>query len=129
MVNGLVSLHGSSELDSRVKADSNCLLQMFALSRVSVFKIPFSQSDVISNMSFSRTSQMTKTFSPAHFFLGQSESGLSGVSQDAFPNDVWLCRVDDNMNFSLFIIDRPTIHYQDSQLVVKDRFVGLWLSF
>ena len=128
-MNGLVPLHGSSESESRVKADSNCLLQMFALSRVSVFKIPFSQSDVISNMSFLRTSQMTKTFSTCSFFLWQSESGLSGVSQDSFPNDVWLCRVDDNMNFSLFFLDRSTIHDQDSQLVVKVRFVGLSLSF
>ena len=51
-MNGLVPLHGISESDSRVKADSNCLLQMFALSRVSVFKIPFSLSEVIPNASF-----------------------------------------------------------------------------
>ena len=53
-VNGLVPFEGISESDSRVKADWNCLLQMFALSRVSVFKIPFSLSVVIPNASFLR---------------------------------------------------------------------------
>ena len=40
-VNGLLPLHGISESDSQVKGDSNYLLHMFALSKVSVFKIPF----------------------------------------------------------------------------------------
>ena len=34
--NGLVPFEGISVSDSRVKADSNCLLQILALSRVSV---------------------------------------------------------------------------------------------
>ena len=51
-VNGLVPLHGISESDSRVKADLNCSLQMFALARLSVFKIPFSLREVIPNVSF-----------------------------------------------------------------------------
>ena len=33
------------------------------------------------------------------------------------------------MNFSLFIFDRLTIHYQNSQGVVEDRFIGLRPSF
>ena len=33
------------------------------------------------------------------------------------------------MNFSLFILDRLTIHYQNSQGVVEDRFIGLRPSF
>ena len=65
-VNGLVPFEGISVSDSRVKADSNCLLQILALSRVSVFKIPFSQRELIPNASFLR--DLTKTFSPSHFF-------------------------------------------------------------
>ena len=45
---------GISVSDSRVKADSNCLLQILALSRLSVFKIPFSLSELIPNASFLR---------------------------------------------------------------------------
>ena len=50
-MNGLVPFEGISVSDSRVKANSNCLLQILALSRVSVFKIPFSLSEVIPNAS------------------------------------------------------------------------------
>ena len=53
-VKGLVPLEGISSSDSRVKADRNCLLQIVALSRVSVFKIPFSLSVLIPNASFLR---------------------------------------------------------------------------
>ena len=42
-VNGLVPLHGISESDSQVKADLNFLLQMFALSRVSLQNSIFSK--------------------------------------------------------------------------------------
>ena len=44
-VNGLVPFDGILVPDSRVKADPNCLLQILALSTVSVFKIPFSLSE------------------------------------------------------------------------------------
>ena len=44
-------------------------------------------------------------------------------------DDVWFCRVYNSMNFSLFILDRLTIHYQNSQGVVEDRFIGLRTSF
>ena len=43
---------GGSESASRVKADWNCRLQISAFSLVSVFRIPFSLSDVIPNTSF-----------------------------------------------------------------------------
>ena len=76
-LNGLVPLHGISKSDSRVKADSNCLLHMFALSKVSVFKIPFSLSAVIPNASFLRDLTNDQNFFTFSFFLGQSGSGLS----------------------------------------------------
>ena len=75
-VNGLVPLHRISESDSQVKADSNCLLQMFALLRVSVFKIPFSLSEVIPNASFLRDLKNDQNFFTFSFFLGQSGSVL-----------------------------------------------------
>ena len=50
--NGLAPFEGGSESSSRVKADWNCRLQISALSLVSVFRIPFSLSDVIPNASF-----------------------------------------------------------------------------
>ena len=40
---------------------------MFALSRVSGFKIPFSQSEVITNASFLRDLTNDQNFSPSHF--------------------------------------------------------------
>ena len=48
-MNGLVPFEGLSVSDSRMKSDTNCLLQILALSVVSVFKIPFSLSEVIPN--------------------------------------------------------------------------------
>ena len=48
------AFEGISVSDSRVKADSNYLLQILALSRVSVFKIPFSLSELIPNALFLR---------------------------------------------------------------------------
>ena len=75
-MNGLVPLHRISESDSRVKTDSNCLLQMFALSRVSVFKIPFSLSEVIPNASFLRDLTNDQNFFTFSTFLGQSGSGF-----------------------------------------------------
>ena len=76
-MNGLVLLHGISKSDWRVKGDSNCLLQMFALSKVSVFKMPFSLSEVIPNASFLRDLTNDQNFFTFSFFLGQSGSGLS----------------------------------------------------
>ena len=58
---------GISVSDSRVKADSNCLLQILALSRVSVFKIPFSLSELIPNASFLR--DLTNDHRYVQFFL------------------------------------------------------------
>ena len=49
-----VPFEGISVSVSRVKADWKCLLQILALLRVSVFKIPFSLSEVIPNASFLR---------------------------------------------------------------------------
>ena len=40
-VNGLVPLHGISESDSRVKADSNCLLHMFPYQECQSSKFHF----------------------------------------------------------------------------------------
>ena len=60
-----------------MKADSNCLLQILALSRVSVFKIPFPLSEVISNASFSRDLTNDQNFFAFSFFRGQSGSALS----------------------------------------------------
>ena len=48
-VNGIVPFEGISVSVSREKADSNCLLQILALSRVSVFKIPFSLKFLLSD--------------------------------------------------------------------------------
>ena len=62
---------------SRVKADSNCLLQILALSRVSVFKIPFSLSEVIPNTSFLRDLTNDQNLFDFSFFRGQSGSALS----------------------------------------------------
>ena len=60
-----------------MKTDSNCLLQMFALSKVSVFNIPFSLSEVIPNASFLRDLTNDQNFFTFSVFLGQSGSGLS----------------------------------------------------
>ena len=60
-----------------MKADGNCLFQMFALSRVSVFKIPFSLSMVIPNASFLRDLTNDQNFFTFSFFLGQSGSVFS----------------------------------------------------
>ena len=75
-------LEGISVSDSRVKADSNCLLQILALSRVSVFKIPFSLSELIPNTSFLRDLTNDQNFFAFSFFPGQSGSALS-VSEDS----------------------------------------------
>ena len=75
-MNGLVPLQGISESDSLVIADRNCLLQMFALSIVSVFKISFSLSVVNPNASSLRdliNDQNLFTFS---FFWGSRDQGL-----------------------------------------------------
>ena len=66
-VNGLVPFEGISVSGSGVKADSNCLLQILALARVSVFKIPFSLSELIPNASFLRDLTNDQNFS-SHFF-------------------------------------------------------------
>ena len=70
---------GISVSDLRVKANSNCLLQILALSRVSVFKIPFSLSEVIPNASCLRdlTKFNDKFFFAFSFFQGQSGSARS----------------------------------------------------
>ena len=80
-MNGLVHLEKISVSYSRVKADINCLLQIFALSRVSVFRIPFSLSVVIPNASFLRDFTKNQNFFTLSFFLGQSGSGFS-VSEE-----------------------------------------------
>ena len=74
---GLVPLEGISSSHSRVKADWNCLLQIFALSRVPVFKIPFSLSVLIPNTSFLRDNTNDQNVFAFSFFLGLSGSGLS----------------------------------------------------
>ena len=50
--NGLAPFESRSESSSRVKADWNRLLQMLAFSFVSVLRILFCLSDVISNVSY-----------------------------------------------------------------------------
>ena len=82
--NGLVPFEGISVSDSRVKADSNCLLQILALSRVSVFKIPFSLSELIPNVSFLRDLTNDQNFFAFSFFRGQMGSALS-VSKEKIP--------------------------------------------
>ena len=73
-VNGALTLEGvGSVSDSHVKADRKYLLQTFALSRESVFKILFSLRVVIQNASFLRTLQMTKTSLPSHLFQGSRD--------------------------------------------------------
>ena len=54
--NGQAPFEGGSELPSRVKTDWNCLLQLLAFPFVSVLRIPFSLSDVISSTSCLRDS-------------------------------------------------------------------------
>ena len=76
-VNELVPFEWISVSNSRVKADSNCLLQILALSRVSVFKIPFSLSEVIPNASFLRDLTNGQNFFAFYFFRGQSGLALS----------------------------------------------------
>ena len=76
-VNGLVPFWGGGfQYQIRVKAGSNCLLQILALSRVSVFKIPFSLSEVIPNASFMRDLTNYQHFLP-HFLGVQSGSAVS----------------------------------------------------
>ena len=48
----LAPFEGGPEFASRVKAAWNCRLQISAFSLPSVFRIPFSLSDVIPNASF-----------------------------------------------------------------------------
>ena len=74
-------LEGISESVSHVNADGNCLLQSFALSTVSVFRIPFSLSEVIPDASFLRDLTNDQNLLHFSFFLGQSGS-LSSVSKE-----------------------------------------------
>ena len=83
-VNGLVPLEGISVSNSRVKADCNCLLQIFALSRVTVFRIPFSLSVVIPNASFLRDFTSDQNFFTFSFFLEQSRSEFSVSKEKIF---------------------------------------------
>ena len=48
----IAPFEGGSDSASRVKADWNCQLQISTFSLVSVFRIPFTLSDVIPNASF-----------------------------------------------------------------------------
>ena len=67
-VKGLEPCEGISVSDSVVKAD--CLLQIFALSRVSGFKIPFSRSVLIPNASFLRDFTNDQSVFAFSIFLG-----------------------------------------------------------
>ena len=82
--NGLVPFEGISVSDSRVKADSNCLLQILTLSRVSVFEIPVCLSELIPNPFFLRDLTNDQNFFAFSFFRGQSGSALS-VSKEKIP--------------------------------------------
>ena len=74
-----------------MKADSNCLLQMFASSRVSVFKIPFSLSEPIPNASFLRgltNDQKLFTFS---FFSGAVRIRVIRFKREYIGNMLPIC--------------------------------------
>ena len=78
--NGLAPFEGGSESASPVKADWNCQLQISAFSLVSVFRNPFSLSDVIPNASFFNdlTNDQNFLIFPLLFELG-SEWSFSNV--------------------------------------------------
>ena len=65
---GLEPLKGISVSDSRVEADCNCLLQIFALSTLLVFKIPFFLSVLIPNAPFVRDFTNDQNFFVLSFF-------------------------------------------------------------
>ena len=62
--------------DFRVKTGCNCLLQIFSLSRVSVFKIPFSLIAVIPNASFLRNLTNENFFT---FYFFPSALGICAI--------------------------------------------------
>ena len=85
--NGLSPFDGRSESVSRVKADWNCLLQIFALSCTSVFRIPLSVSEVIPNVSFFKDLTNDQNLLIFSFLLGLSGYRLSSTKvkiPDAF---------------------------------------------
>ena len=78
--NGLAPIEGGSEFASRVKADWNCQLKNSAFSLVSVFRIPFSLSDVIPNASFFNDLTNDQNFLAFQFlFDSESEGSFSNV--------------------------------------------------
>ena len=72
---GLAPFEGGSESPSNVKADWNCRLQISAFSLVSVFRIPFSLSDVISNVSFFNDWTNDQNFLIFLFYLNRDLRG------------------------------------------------------
>ena len=84
-------LHWISESDLRLKADSNCLLQMFALSRVSVFKIPFSLSEVIPNASFLRDLTNDQNFFTFSFLFRAVGIRVIRFKREYFGNMLPIC--------------------------------------
>ena len=97
-VNGLVPFEGISVSDSRVKADSNCLLQILALSRVSVFKIPFSLSELIPNASFLRDLTNDQNFFVFSFFSGTIGISAFRIKREDIGNMLPICISDDLLN-------------------------------
>ena len=81
-VKGLVPLEGILVSNLHVKADWNCSLKMFALSKgsVPVFKIPFPLSVLIPNASLLRDLTNDQNFFAFSFFLGDDEASDRTIS-------------------------------------------------
>ena len=98
IMKGLVPLEGISASDSRVKADWNCLLQIFALSRVSVFKILFSLRVLIPNASFLRDFTNDQNFFCLFIFSRAAGIRTFRLKRENIGNMFPICISDDLLN-------------------------------
>ena len=80
-----------------MKADSNCLLQILDLSRVSGFKIPFSLSEVIPNASFLRDFTNDQNFFSFSFLETIGISGIR-IKREDMGKMLPICISDDLLN-------------------------------
>ena len=80
-----------------MKADSNCLLQILALSRVSVFENPFSLSELIPNAFFLRDLTNDQNFLAFSliFFSGTIGISVIRIKKEDIGNMLQICISDD----------------------------------
>ena len=94
----LEPLKGISVSDSRVKADCNCPLQIFALSTVLVFKIPFFLSVLIPNAPFVGDFTNDQNFFVFSFFSRTAGIRTFRLKREDVVNMFQICISNDLLN-------------------------------